>query len=81
MSEFIEVDWFTFYEKIGPLEVISTFTAAPYPYTSEFITTSRSVLGRIVGYYPEGSGLAAKRFYLHESLIKDTNETRTAEGG
>ena len=78
MNEFIEVDLATFYEKIGPLEVTPTFTADPYPYTSEFITTSRRVLGRVVGYYPEGSMLAAKRFYLHESLIKDTHETRTA---
>lgn len=36
----------------------------PWPYTSLFRTRDRTVKGKLEGYYPEGSALAANRYWL-----------------
>jgi hypothetical protein len=63
-SAFVEVEKAAFYAAIGPQNVTVSIVPGPYPYTSEFITPSREVRGRRVGYMPEGEGLAKHRYFL-----------------
>lgn len=60
-----EVDYDTFYDTIGPMrEVRSTIAPGKWPYTTDMVNYSGKLVGRIVGYLPENSGLAKYRYYL-----------------
>ena len=58
-----EVTMDEFYAVIGPQNV-SPNPTGPYPYTSLWRTPSGEIRGKTVGYIPDGSALASKRFYL-----------------
>jgi hypothetical protein len=63
-SAFSEVGKAAFYAAIGPQNVTASILPGPHPYTTDFITPSREVRGRKVGYMPEGEGLAKHRYFL-----------------
>lgn len=65
-QKFVEVEQKKFYEIIGPKDVSVRITGK-FPYTCEFITPSRVVKGRVVGYMPPGAGLPAYRYYVRET--------------
>lgn len=58
-----EVSKDEFYRVMGPLNVTPSPTGA-WPYTSLFKTPRGNVVGKSVGYIPEGSALSATRYYL-----------------
>ena len=60
-----EVSMKEYYAAIGPRDVIGRITNSTWPYTTEHADrNSRRLRGRIVGFIPEGSGLASHRYYL-----------------
>lgn len=60
-----EVTQGQFYEMIGQLDVTSS-VVGKYPYTHDFYLRNNryDVIGRIVGYIPDGSALVKNKYYL-----------------
>lgn len=63
-SAWREVSKDEFYRVIGPQDVSPSIVSDKWPYTSDFVTPNRQVRGKCVGYLPEGSALASKKYYL-----------------
>lgn len=63
--EFFEVTAKAFYDRIGPLDVNPYIQPGKYPYTSLWILRDwRTVIGKSVGFIPEGKALEETRYYL-----------------
>ena len=61
---FIEVTQDAFFARInGPEDIMPTIITG-WPYTSNWETRQRQVIGRTVEYLPEGKGLTETRYYL-----------------
>ncbi|WP_199153453.1 hypothetical protein [Chromobacterium sp. ASV23] len=58
-----EVSKDEFFKAIGPRDVSPT-PVGRYPYTSLFKTRAGAVVGKIEGYFPEGSALPRHRHWL-----------------
>lgn len=54
-----------FCKMIGPLDVVSCIKGG-YPYTHEFHMRSNryDLIGKVVGYYPDGSALADNKYFI-----------------
>lgn len=63
-SEWREVSQNEFYAHIGPLDGHPHIQPGQYPYTQHMLTRDRRCVGKRVVYYPDGSRIAAHRFYL-----------------
>jgi len=63
MSGWKEVTHDEFHKVMGPQDV-SPSIVTRFPYTSEWVTPQRRVIGKTVDYLPEGSGLIETRYLL-----------------
>lgn len=63
-TAFNEVCKASFCSVIGQLDVQGTIVSEKWPYTTEFFTAKGKMIGRKVGYVPDGDGRAAYRYYL-----------------
>jgi hypothetical protein len=66
MDGWVETSKDEFYSIIGPLNVSPT-PMGKWPYTSLYKTPGGEVRGKVVGYLPEGSALASKRYFVPTS--------------
>lgn len=75
-----EVSKDDFFKAIGSQNVMPKIIADRWPYSSDYVTPTRAVIGKSVGYLPEGSALAAKRYYLPNTRRSNPQEEIKDEG-
>ena len=61
---FTEVNNESFYAEIGRRNVHPRIVTNGWPYTSEMVTPSGMVVGKIVGYIPKGEGLSKNKYFI-----------------
>jgi hypothetical protein len=64
MTNFVEVDRDVFFKRMNSIDAVTRIVPGPFPYTTMFELRNRTVLGKIVGYFPEDSRLESKKYFL-----------------
>lgn len=66
LADWVETSKDEFYRIIGPQNV-SPDPQGRWPYTSVYKTPNGDVRGKVVGFIPDGTALASKRYYVPAS--------------